>query len=77
MLEQFHKIWYGHLGQTNLAPYKLKLSSLGARMVHAVPYRAGLKAREGEKEEIDKMLTMKVIKPAQTGQALPIVYIPG
>lgn len=75
-LDQFHKIWDGHLVQINTATHRIGLSSPGATPIHTVPYRAFPKAREAEREEINKLLAMKIIEHAQIEWPLPILSVP-
>lgn len=75
MLENYHEIWDGHLRQINKGTSRVELFSPGARQIHAVPYGAGLKARGAERDEVDKMLAITIIEPAQTEWASQIVFI--
>lgn len=69
-------MWDGYLGQINTVTHVVESSSPEVRPIHYVPYRAGPKSREAEEAENDKMPAMKVIKPAKTEWALPIVFGP-
>lgn len=66
MLCDFESMWNGNLGQINIAKHRMKLFQVDARPIHSALYRAGSKARESEKKELDKMLSDEIIEPAQT-----------
>lgn len=66
-------MWYGHHEQIISAAHRGELFSSEARSIYVVPYRADKKTGEA-KQKLDKMLAMKVIEPAQTGWASPIVF---
>lgn len=76
MLEQFQSMWDGRLGTIKAAKHRIELTPPNARPIHSVPYRAGPVARTFEKTEIDRLLRMDVIEPAQTEWASPIVFAP-
>ena len=75
MLDEFASMWDGHLGRVSIAKHRIELQP-GARPSYSAPYRAGPKARDFEKSEIDKMLKAGVIEPAKTEWAAPIVFAP-
>jgi hypothetical protein len=54
MLEPHKAMWDGHLGEVTATQHRIDLMP-GARPVHSQPYRAGTRAREIEKAEIEKM----------------------
>lgn len=66
-------MWDGHLGCISKAKRGIKLFSDYTKPIHAAPYRAGPKTQEFEKTEIEQMLKNKIIGPAQTEWAGPIV----
>ena len=75
LLAEFQDMWSGHLGTIDAVKHRIELTP-GARPIHQAPYRAGHKAREIEKKEIDRMLAAKVIEEAQSEWASPVVLIP-
>lgn len=75
MLEQFQVKGDGLLVQIKTTSHTVELSSPKARLVRVVPYHLGLKAREAEKEEIAKMLAMKVIKRKRGEWNSPIIFV--
>lgn len=48
----------------------------GATPVHLAPYQVGPKDHEFRSIEINRILKQKVIEPATTGWAAPIVFAP-
>ena len=76
MLSEFAEMWDGQLGTITAAKHRIDLDPPDSIPIHSVPYRAGPKAREFEKQEIQKMLSMNVIEPAQSEWAAPIVFAP-
>jgi transposase InsO family protein len=75
MLEPHQAMWDGHLGEVTATKHRIDLIP-GAKPVHSQPYRAGTRAREIEKAEIEKMLAQGVIEPATCEWASPIVMVP-
>jgi hypothetical protein len=70
MLEPHQSMWDGHLGEITATQHRIDLIP-GAKPVHSQPYRAGTRAREIEKAEIEKMLAQWVIEPATCEWASP------
>jgi hypothetical protein len=60
MLKTHKSTWDGRLGEVSAKKHRIDLVP-GARPIHSLPYRAGPRAREIEKQEIDKMLRQGVI----------------
>lgn len=58
---QCQEVWDALLGVISTATRRVELSSLEARSIHSLPYRASLKAQEAEKEEMHTLLAMEVI----------------
>ena len=75
MLEPHREMWDGRLGTVTATSHRIDVVP-GAKPIHAQPYRAGARAREVERQEIEKMLTQKVIEPASSEWASPIVLVP-
>lgn len=73
MLEPFPAMWDGHLDLITIATHCIKLDPSNCWPVHAAPYRAGPKTYAVEKDEIDNMLRMNIIEPAQTEWESPVV----
>lgn len=59
-------IWDGRLGRKSTLRHCVTLDLSRIRVIHLVPYQAGLKARHFEKSEMGKMLAMYVIEPCKT-----------
>lgn len=55
-----------HLSKIKAAKHRTKWTSADDRPIHSAKYRAGPHPRKYEKHEIDRMLGMDVIEPAQT-----------
>jgi hypothetical protein len=60
VLEPHQAMWDDHLGEVTATQHRIDLLP-GAKPVHSQPYRDGTRAREIEKEEIEKMLAQGVI----------------
>ena len=75
MLRKFARMWQGHLGELKVGKHRIELKP-DAKPVFSQPRRAGPAAREAETEEVRKMLDLKVIEPASTEWASPIVLAP-
>lgn len=56
----------------SVAKHRTELTSDKLQHVHYAPYKAGPRAREFDKSEIDEMLKMKEIERAETESAVPI-----
>lgn len=67
-------MWDGYLGRTTTSKYRIDLLGPTTRPELFASYCAGLKTRESEKTETNKMLRENVIEPAQTGWALPVFF---
>jgi hypothetical protein len=74
MLSKHNTMWTGSLGEISITKHLIQLQS-GAKPVYQPPYRAGVKAREVEKAEVDRMLAAGVIEPAVSEWASPVVLI--
>jgi Reverse transcriptase (RNA-dependent DNA polymerase)/RNase H-like domain found in reverse transcriptase len=68
-------MWDGRLGHVHSTSHRIDLLT-GAKPVHAKPYRAGVRAREAESSEVQRMLKSGVIEPATSGWASPVVLVP-
>lgn len=60
----------------SVAKNRTKLVDKKSHYVLSAPYRAGLKIRELEKIEIEKLWSQKVIEPARTQWAALIIFAP-
>lgn len=56
----------GVLGHIDMARRRIELIAPDVHPINSVQYHAGPKAREFDKVEIDKMLCMSAIEPAQS-----------
>ena len=68
-------MWDGSLGEIAATEHRIDLVP-DARPIASPPYRAGLKAREAEQTEVNRMLEAGVIEPAQSAWASPVVLVP-
>lgn len=66
MLAPFVSIWNVHLRRVSSFKRRVELESQIVHLIHPVPYRAGSKAGDCEKSEVENMLVVNVIEPAQT-----------
>lgn len=69
-------MWDGHLGQINTTAHQVKLVLPYKKPKHSTPYHVRPKWRELGKEEIDKILTVNLIKHEQTEWALTVLFVP-
>jgi hypothetical protein len=74
MLSKFSSMWTGQLGEINITQHRIDLVP-DAKPVYQAPYRAGVKGRKVEKEEVERMLKAGVIEPANSEWASPVVLI--
>ena len=65
LLEEYSSIWDGKLGEIKLTEHRIDLVPDACPFAQP-PYRAGPKARQIEKEHVDKTLREGVIEPAQS-----------
>jgi Reverse transcriptase (RNA-dependent DNA polymerase) len=75
LLKKHRTMWDGHLGKVQSTSHRIELIP-GAKPVHAQPYRAGVRAREAESSEIQRMLKAGVIEPSTSEWASPVVLVP-
>lgn len=73
---EFQSIQNNHLGRINITKHRIELLSLDTARIHSAIYHAGLKTKEFEKAEIEKMCAENHIGPAQTEWAGLIVFVP-
>lgn len=59
-----------------MAKLRIELRSQDACTIKSPHYRATSEAREFEKMEVDKLLLMNVIEPAESEWKSPIVFTP-
>lgn len=67
-------MWDGHLGSIEAVLHRLELNKTDARPILSASYRPTQEAGEFEKQDIDQMLFMDGIQPAQTQWSSPIVF---
>ena len=75
MLTEFEDMWQGQLGEVKGRSHKIDLVP-GARPQAVQPYRAGDHKRKVIQENIDELLEKKVIEPAHSEWAAPVVLVP-
>ena len=75
MLRKHEGMWSGKLGEISVTEHHIDLVK-GARPFKSQPYRAGPKAIELEKFEIDKQLKAGVIEPTISEWASPVLFVP-
>lgn len=77
MIKEFKIFWDDHFGRINIPKNPIEFKMGQGKPVEWSPYRAGPKAREFQKSEIDKILEMMVIGAAESDcWAAPIVFAP-
>lgn len=64
LIHKFESLWSRHLVEIQSADHYIDLIP-GARLFRSQPYRAGLKQRELEAEEIHRMLAANVIRSSK------------
>jgi Reverse transcriptase (RNA-dependent DNA polymerase) len=74
MLSKYSSMWTGQLGEISITQHRIDLIP-AAKPIYQAPYRAGVKGREVEKEEVERMLKADVIEPANSEWASPVVLI--
>ena len=75
LLEEFRDMWSGQLGTISATEHRIEVDR-DSRPIYQQPYRAGPKARDFEKEEVDRMLAAGVIEPSSADWASPVVFVP-
>ena len=73
LLERYKDVWTDKPGLTSLAEFEVRLTS--SLPVKCKPYPLPHAKREVVKREIDDMLAMGVIEPAQSAYGAPIVLV--
>lgn len=77
MLTKFRSMWDGHLEKVNIVKHHNEQLMLGiAHRTHSAADSAGPKPRKLQKAEFDKILSRKVIEPAERKWTTPIVTAP-
>jgi hypothetical protein len=74
ILSKHDSMWAGSLGEIYITQHRMELQK-DAKHIYQAPYRAGSKAREVERIEVDRMLQEGVIEPATYEWASPVVLI--
>ena len=74
LLEDFDDMWSGDLGTISVTKHRIDLEE-DSRPVFQQPYRSGLKARQFERDEVNRMLAAKVIEPSSSEWASPVVIV--
>lgn len=60
-LAEFQENWDGRLGCLEMTKQHINIPAPDLRLINFAPYRTGLKAREIEKSDIDKMLNVNAM----------------
>lgn len=66
MLAQYENMWDGHLESMKTVQHRIELEKSKNRPIHLARYRYRPKATEPDKRQIERMVAMDVIEPAQT-----------
>jgi hypothetical protein len=74
MLNAHAGMWSASLGELTATEHRIQLTE-NAKPIFQAPYRAPPKARQTEKQEIERMLAADVIEPATSEWASPVVLI--
>lgn len=74
--EQFESMLDEKIDWIKAVQHRIELNKKDGRPIHSAPYRFDKKAREFEKPETDRMLSMDVIESGQTEWTLLIVLVP-
>lgn len=73
MQDLSHSMSNRHLGHISTAIHTVEFGPPGNKPIESVSYLLRTRTRDFEKNEIENMLLMSVIEPAQTNLALPVV----
>lgn len=76
MLTDFRAKWNDYVVRLYVAKRWIVLIEDTTKPVHSAPYCAGMRTREFEIVEINKMLAQNVFEPAQTEWSAQIVFAP-
>lgn len=76
MLEPFKSVKDIKLGHIIITTHGVEIDPPATRLTYSVLHMAGLTAGDFEITEIDNMLSIKVIEPAQTELMLLVVFAP-
>lgn len=69
-------MWEGHIGDFNTLKHRVNFFPAGPKAIHFPSFRAGSKARRLEKDEMNKLLSEKVIELAWFERPAPIAFAP-
>ena len=75
LLRKYSSMWSGELGEIKVTEHHIDVLP-GTRPIAQNPYRAGPRAREAEREEVERMLQAGVIEPSKSAWASPVVLVP-
>lgn len=67
---------YGHLGRIDVTKHRIVLEPSKQCPIHSKTYRVGPKAKELEKQEVQRMVAEKATEPARTEWAAPKHFCP-
>lgn len=75
-LEEYENMWDVYRGRIHVAKHRIDLLNDDVRPVHSASYRAGQTARKFSPAETDRMISEKLIEPANTKWEASIVLDP-
>jgi len=75
LLRKYGQMWDGTLGEIPMTEHHIDVLP-GTRPIASAPYRAGPKAPRAESAEVERMLRMGAIEPAQSAWDSPVVLVP-
>lgn len=75
MLSKFQHMRDEHFGWITVTKHLIELISSDKRPIHSEPYKAGCRAWESRKHEINRMLAMNVIELAQSNLMFVANYV--
>lgn len=75
MMSEFAEMWDDRLGAVRRVKHRIKTDPADAGPIISAPYRDWPKEQELEKEEIGKLVSMNMKKPAQSKWASPIILV--
>lgn len=73
--EPFQIMSDGRVQSISTVKPRVHLDFLNTCPIHSASYRAGPTARDFERSEVNNMLAIKVIQPAQTEWEPPVVFV--
>lgn len=65
-----------HFGQMNVPKHSIELIDVCTHQKHSVPYQVGSEAKTSSKTKLYKTSTQNIVRPAETEQAVLLVFAP-